>query len=40
MSNIEASRSAYKMAGIEPKDIDFAQIRDCFTINEIIVVKI
>lgn len=31
-----ASRQAYKMAGIEPKDIDFAEVHDCFTSTELI----
>ena len=36
IANVEAARSAYKMAGIEPKNVDFAEVHDCFTINEII----
>jgi acetyl-CoA C-acetyltransferase len=31
---IEAGRQAYKMAGIGPKDIDVAEVHDCFTIAE------
>ncbi len=31
-----ASEAAYKMAGITPKDIDFAEVHDCFTIAEIL----
>ena len=31
-----ASEAAYKMAGITTKDIDFAEVHDCFTIAEII----
>ena len=33
----EAAERAYKMAGKEAKDIDFAEVHDCFTIAEIIV---
>ncbi|RLI29031.1 MAG: acetyl-CoA acetyltransferase [Candidatus Hecatellales archaeon] len=32
---VEAARQAYKMAGIEPKDVDVAEVHDCFTIAEI-----
>jgi acetyl-CoA C-acetyltransferase len=32
---IEAGKKAYKMAGIGPKDIDVAEVHDCFTIAEI-----
>ncbi len=31
-----AAQAAYKMAGISPKDVDFAEVHDCFTIAEII----
>jgi acetyl-CoA C-acetyltransferase len=31
-----ASKQAYKMAGIEPKNVDVAEVHDCFTIAEII----
>lgn len=34
---IEASRQAYKMAGLEPKDIDLVELHDCFTIAEIVL---
>ncbi len=32
----EAARTAYKMAGIGPSDIDVATVHDCFTIAEIV----
>lgn len=31
-----AAKAAYKMAGVEPKDIKMAQVHDCFTIAELI----
>jgi len=31
-----AGREAYKMAGVKPKDLDIAEVHDCFTIAEII----
>ncbi len=33
---VEAARQAYEMAGIEPSDVDVAEVHDCFTITEII----
>lgn len=38
-STVSASKQAYKMAGITPKDIDFAEVHDCFTIAEIIDIE-
>ena len=32
----EASRQAYEMAGVAPKDIKLAEVHDCFTIAEVI----
>ena len=34
-----AANQAYKMAGVTPKDIDFAEVHDCFTIAEIIDIE-
>jgi acetyl-CoA C-acetyltransferase len=31
-----ASQEAYKMAGVTPKDVDVAEVHDCFTIAEIL----
>lgn len=34
-ASVQASKRAYDMAGIDPKDIDLATVHDCFTIAEI-----
>jgi acetyl-CoA C-acetyltransferase len=34
-----AAQKAYKMAGVGPKDIQFAEVHDCFSIAEIIVAE-
>jgi acetyl-CoA C-acetyltransferase len=31
-----AAKAAYKMAGLEPKDMDMAEVHDCFSIAELI----
>ena len=36
MATREAAKTAYKMAGIGPSDIDVATVHDCFTIAEIV----
>lgn len=33
---VKASRIAYKMAGVEVKDVDVAEVHDCFTIAELL----
>lgn len=38
-ATLEASKKAYKMAGVTPKDMDFAEVHDCFTIAEIIAIE-
>jgi len=34
-----AAKAAYKMAGITPNDVDFAEVHDCFTIAEIVDIE-
>jgi len=36
VASVRAAKQAYSMAGIEPKDIDVAEVHDCFSITEII----
>ena len=38
-ATVAAANQAYKMAGITPKDIDFAEVHDCFTIAEMIDIE-
>jgi acetyl-CoA C-acetyltransferase/acetyl-CoA acyltransferase len=38
-SRVAAAKTAYAMAGIEPKDIDVAEVHDCFTIAEIVATE-
>ena len=35
VATIRAAKQAYKMAGIEPRDIDVAEVHDCFSFTEI-----
>ncbi len=35
-ATISAAQNAYRQAGLKPGKIDFAEVHDCFTINEII----
>jgi acetyl-CoA C-acetyltransferase len=34
---VSAAQKAYKTAGITPKDVNLAEVHDCFTIAEIVV---
>lgn len=34
-----ASRNAYSETGIHPKDVDFLEVHDCFTINQLIALE-
>lgn len=36
-STVIAAQQAYKMANVQPKDINVAEVHDCFTIAEIVV---
>ncbi len=38
-STVLAAKNAFQMAGITPKDIDVAEVHDCFTIAEIIAME-
>jgi len=38
-SAVEAGKQAFKMAKVEPKDIDVADVHDCFTIAEIMALE-
>jgi acetyl-CoA C-acetyltransferase len=38
-STAHAAEKAYKMAGVKPADVDFAEVHDCFTIAEICVLE-
>ncbi len=38
-ATVAAAKNAYKQANIQPKDIDLAEVHDCFTINEILAVE-
>lgn len=35
----EAAAKAYRMAGVKPSDIEFAEVHDCFTIAEILALE-
>jgi acetyl-CoA C-acetyltransferase len=36
---VAAGQKAYKMAGVTPQDIQFAELHDCFTIAEILATE-
>ena len=38
-ATVDAARRAYAMAGVEPSDIDMAEVHDCFTITEILDIE-
>jgi len=38
-ATVVAANRAYKMAKLKPKDIDFAEVHDCFTIAEICAIE-
>jgi acetyl-CoA C-acetyltransferase len=38
-STVNAAKNAYKQAKLQPKDIDVAEVHDCFTIAEILAVE-
>lgn len=38
-ATVHATKKAYEMASIEPKDVDLAEVHDCFTIAEICAIE-
>ncbi len=38
-ATIQAAEKAYDMADVAPQEIDFAEVHDCFTINEILAIE-
>lgn len=38
-ATVHAARNAYKMAGLEPKDIDAVEVHDCFSINGLLAIE-
>lgn len=38
-ATVHAANEAYKMAGVKPSDVDFAEVHDCFTITQIINIE-
>ncbi|MFZ2070610.1 MAG: beta-ketoacyl synthase N-terminal-like domain-containing protein [Halobacteriota archaeon] len=39
LSRIQSAKSAFKHAGLEPRDIDVLELHDCFTIAELIALE-
>jgi acetyl-CoA C-acetyltransferase len=38
-ATVYAARKAYKMAGLNPKDIDVVEVHDCFSINGLLAIE-
>ncbi len=38
-STVHAARTAYDMAGLEPKDIQAVEVHDCFSINGLLAIE-
>ncbi|MFH1425058.1 MAG: thiolase domain-containing protein [archaeon] len=38
-ATVQAAKQAYEQSGLKPKDIDIAEVHDCFTIAEIIAIE-
>ncbi|MGF7118878.1 thiolase domain-containing protein [Methanobacterium oryzae] len=38
-ATVHASRKAYQMAGLEPKNIDAVEVHDCFSINGLLAIE-
>jgi acetyl-CoA C-acetyltransferase len=38
-ATVEAGKRAFNMAGLKPKDVDVADVHDCFTIAEILAIE-
>ncbi len=38
-ATVEAAKQAYKQAGLNPEDIDVAEVHDCFTIAELLALE-
>jgi acetyl-CoA C-acetyltransferase len=38
-ATVHAARAAFRQAGIEPRQVDVAEVHDCFTIAEILAIE-